>query len=717
MMKARFTNSILFVVVMLAIGFPLYHFFIDTNEAINDRRQIDKFYTPKTELWDQGKLKQGFSVDEFEEHGIIDFGFRPDTLVVVFDLSPYLENMEIEEVLEITNPSFRSVVLYRVNTSGELVRMADEGLGGKNSKLYNNPNPLFKLKASEKWLPYVVLKISSSERIRFNAVISPHTTFLHNLNKRLIFISMYVGIMLALFFYNVFLYFSVRDKLYLSYSMYILFIALAQLSLSGHSYFFFLYSKPMLFEISIVVFSVIAGGIGVSFVRVFLKTKERVPILDQVLRIIMWFYFLIVPIRLVGMVALSYSMTDIAGLLGVVTVFLTAFILVVRKIRSAYFFLLGWSFFLIGVVIYIVQSQSQIDIEYYSNLPMLIGTALEAVLLSLALADTINTLKKEKAKEQSERLLILAENEQLVREQNFMLEEKVRLRTDELEQALKNLQNTQSQLVSQEKMASLGQLTAGVAHEINNPINFVSSNIGPLKRDIKDILEIIDFYRDKGSSEFSPESLKEAKQLEEDLELDYLLEEIDQLLKGMDEGARRTVEIVKGLRLFSRVDEQDVKKVDLHVGLESTLILLKSSIPSKVQIQKDYGELPLVECLAGKINQVFMNILTNSVFALTEHLNTIAEPKIILRTRAFSDKVTIEIEDNGPGIPEAIKERIFEPFFTTKAIGKGTGLGLSIVYSIIENHKGHLEVISEENQGTNFKITLPIYQRTNSYES
>jgi hypothetical protein len=297
-----------------------------------------------------------------------------------------------------------------------------------------------------------------------------------------------------------------------------------------------------------------------------------------------------------------------------------------------------------------------------------------------------------------------------------MLEDKVKIRTHELELTLRNLQNAQSQLVSQEKMASLGQLTAGIAHEINNPINFVSSNITPLKRDIKDIMEIITFYRERGQKDFTEASKKEAKQLEEDLELDYVLDEVEQLLKGMDDGARRTVEIVKGLRIFSRVDEQDVKKVDIHDGINSTLILLNSSMPNRIRIEREFGELPMVECLAGKINQVFMNIINNSVHAIADYIDFIKYPKIIIRTIAQVDKIRIEIEDNGPGIPAHIKSKIFEPFFTTKTVGKGTGLGLSIVYSIIENHKGTLEVETQEGQGTNFIITLPVYQGTQRYE-
>jgi signal transduction histidine kinase len=715
MKKSFFISFLVFLPTFFLVLFPLSQY-LDVFGS-EGRERFIKYYVSTERSLEVENWKEDLFENELElDYGLIDLGFQEDTVFIGLDLSPYLEESEYPKILEIINPSFRSVELYRVDTGGNLVYCDKDGIQYSILNKFDNPNPTFKITDTKEWLPYVVLKINSSEPVRFNVLISSEASFYTSFNKRTIFINIYIGIMLALFFYNLFLYFSGLDVLYLAYSMYVLFIALAQLSISGHSYSYFLYQNPKLYELSIIGFSSLAGLLGLTFVKVFLHTKERLPLLDKFLGLLMVSYLVTFILRLTGAVSLSYQLTDINGLLVVLFVFSTAIILARRRIRSAYFFLGAWTFFLLGILVYITQNQGILNLGFYSNLPMLIGTAIEAILLSFALADNINLLKKENEKEQTERLIALAEKEQLVREQNTMLEDKVKIRTHELELTLRTLQNTQSQLVSQEKMASLGQLTAGIAHEINNPINFVSSNITPLKRDIKDIMEIITFYRERGQKDFTEASKKEAKQLEEDPELDYVLEEVDQLLKGMDDGARRTVEIVKGLRIFSRVDEQDVKKVDIHEGINSTLILLNSTMPSRIRIEREFGELPMVECLAGKINQVFMNVINNAVHAIADYIDCIKDPKITIRTTAKVNQIRIEIEDNGPGMPAHVKSKIFEPFFTTKAVGKGTGLGLSIVYSIIENHKGTLEVVTQEGQGTNFIITLPIYQGTQRYE-
>ncbi len=280
--------------------------------------------------------------------------------------------------------------------------------------------------------------------------------------------------------------------------------------------------------------------------------------------------------------------------------------------------------------------------------------------------------------------------------------EELNTSNEELNATLENLKKTQSQLVSSEKMASLGQLTAGVAHEINNPINFISGNISPLKKDIGDLLEIIKEYEIIIEEQDLQENFEEIEELKEDLDYEYLLEEIKNLLNGMEVGTKRTTEIVRGLQNFSRLDEDDMKLININEGIESTLLILKNQIKNRIEIVKTLGEIPDIYCYPGKINQVFMNILTNAIQAIN------GKGEIFIKTKTKENYVFISIKDTGIGMSQSVKERIFEPFFTTKDIGKGTGLGLSISFGIVENHKGKIIVNSEVGKGTEFLIKLPI---------
>jgi signal transduction histidine kinase len=692
--------------IFLMVSFFLLSIILLQNNLFNEEYKAENISFYKKE---KGEY-QSVDFTSNTDGSSYSLGFVSDTIWAKIDLTDFEQN-QVNSIIEVGNPTFRIVELYKGGVGesiNQIKRIAIDHLGKSNPFTY--PYPIFRVKINKDDTYY--LKIFSAEPINFSVGIGSEDTFYHKYTKTISLVSLYIGVMIALLLYNLFLYFSVKDKVYFFYCLYILFISAAQLSLLGYSYFLIFFQNAIWYEHSIIIFSSLSGIFGVLFLKNFLQTQKHLSGINKGLSLIVIVYSFGAILRVLGFVSLSYSFTDVGGLLVVVFFMSTGIIMAKRGYRPAFYFLAAWGFFLFGLLLFVFQNQGLINFGSFSNLPMLVGTAFEAILLSLALADRINILKKEKEKEQLERLRVMGINESLIKQQNSMLEEKVKIRTDELEMALRNLQNTQSQLVNQEKMASLGQLTAGIAHEINNPINFVSSNITPLKRDIKDIMEIIGFYRSKGELEFSDASKKEAKDLEEELELDYVLDEVEQLLKGMDDGARRTVEIVKGLRIFSRVDEQDVKKVDLHDGINSTIILLNSTMPTKIRIERDFGELPLVECLAGKINQVFMNIINNAVHALADHIDTIKDPKITIRTSATADHIRIEIGDNGPGMPKHVKDKIFEPFFTTKVVGKGTGLGLSIVYSIIENHKGDLEVQTEEGQGTTFKITLPVYQST-----
>ncbi|MGI2909073.1 PAS domain S-box protein [Tolypothrix sp. VBCCA 56010] len=296
-------------------------------------------------------------------------------------------------------------------------------------------------------------------------------------------------------------------------------------------------------------------------------------------------------------------------------------------------------------------------------------------------------------------------------------ETQLKQQAEDLEKTLQELQRTQMQLIQSEKMSGLGQLVAGVAHEINNPVNFIYGNLTYANDYIEDLLKLLHLYE-----QHYPDPVWQIQELAEDIDLNFLIEDLHKLLKSMKVGAERIREIVLSLRTFSRMDEAQMKEVDIHEGLDSTLMILEHRIKAKpdrkaIEVIKEYGNLPLVECYAGQLNQVFMNILANAIDALEESLVNESEklttPQIRICTELISgDRVKISIADNGLGIPSAIKARLFDPFFTTKAIGKGTGMGLSISYQIIsDRHGGSLECISQPGTGAEFAIAIPLCQR------
>lgn len=613
--------------------------------------------------------------------------------------------------IEVVNPQLDEIYFYEPGTTNYKEVKSGDNLSFSQRPL-NHQHFVFPVNLPSGASAVYYLRLYSEEQLSIPVYVGTREAITASHYEGDIFTGLYLGIMFVMFFYNLFIYFSVKDKSYLYYVMYILGIALAQASLQGFTFKYLVPEWPAINKMLVVLFSTISGIGAIHFARYFLQLAERLPRVNKVLFVFAGMYVLALVVFLAGFHSVSYNILDISALFVSCYALYFSIRLSLQGIRSARFFLLAWSFFMVGLLIYVARNTGLLPYTFFTDHVLMIASAVEAILLSIALADRINTLKKEKEISQAEALQISRENEKLVREQNIVLEQKVTARTAELQKTngelnltLNELKNTQTQLVNAEKMASLGQLTAGIAHEINNPINFVTSNIRPLRRDIHDLLETI--VRLEKLIPAQDENMKaQIEAIKSEMDFTYLTEEISVLISGMEEGATRTAEIVKGLRTFSRLDESDLKKVNVNEGIDSTLILLNSSLGGRINVVREYDEDAMIECYPGKLNQVFMNILNNAIQAMhtTEQHGS---GTLKLRTKAEGDFVTIEIGDTGPGMSETVKQRIFEPFFTTKAVGQGTGLGLSIVYSIIESHHGQIEIDSTLGEGTTFKLTLP----------
>jgi two-component system, NtrC family, sensor kinase len=314
--------------------------------------------------------------------------------------------------------------------------------------------------------------------------------------------------------------------------------------------------------------------------------------------------------------------------------------------------------------------------------------------------DEIGTL----AKAFNQLIIKVKEYTEQLAEYNQNLENRVEERTAEVTKTLQELQQTQSQLIQSEKMSSLGQMVAGIAHEINNPVNFIYGNAEHINQYFNDLLNLIELYQ-----KHHPNSSNEISDKIEEIDLEFLKEDLEKILHSIKIGSTRIRELVLSLRNFSRLDEAEKKAVNIHEGIDNTLLLLNHRLKKdEIQIIKNYGRLPEIDCYPAQLNQVFMNIISNGIDALEDQENP--NKKQIIITTKVTDKnhVIIKISDNGKGIPPEIKARIFDPFFTTKTVGKGTGLGLSISYQIIKKHQGDIEVTSSEQTGTEFEIFLPI---------
>jgi signal transduction histidine kinase len=621
-------------------------------------------------------------------------------------------------LLAINYAYISDIWVYKTDSLNKLSLISHTGNSTPfNSRLYNNINFLFPFNINPNQEQTYYIKINSQHPLELPISITNSEDQYTNDFVQHFIIGVYLGIIISIVLYNTFLFISTKDRNYFFYIAYLILFAFAQITFAGWSFKYFWPSHPSINFYAVVVTSSLAGIASVLFGKSFLNSSKFTPKLDRILSVLILLCLVAIILISFNQSFISYTILNLASVLVGIFLLITSLVIVKKGYRPALFYVIAWSFFLLALIVFPLRNIGLIPTNNFTRSILYFGSAIEAVLLSIALADRINILKKETIVLQAQALEASQENERLVKEQNIILEQKVEQRThelrvsnDQLNVALDNLKDAQTQLVEAEKMASLGQLTAGIAHEINNPINFVKSNINPLRLDVRDLLDVLNEY--DGLHKLNEEAtykkkLSEIEKLKKQIDVDYVQKEIDNLIVGIEEGAERTAEIVQGLRTFSRLDEAELKTVDIHEGILSTLVILKNTTPYFITIEKHFNANGEIECFPGKLNQAFMNILTNAIQAINAKKEKGNNERIIITTKDVNDSIQISIKDSGIGMTEEVKHRIYEPFFTTKDVGEGTGLGMAIVFKIIQKHEGHIDIISEPCKGSEFIITLP----------
>jgi len=514
-------------------------------------------------------------------------------------------------------------------------------------------------------------------------------------------LSLYYGVVTGLVCFNLLLFFAIGDRVFLFYTCFGVWMALSQSTLDGLSNQYLWPEYPRWGNVALPAGMAFTGVFGVLFIRRFLNTRVQLGRIDQWLRLLVFAFGLLVLSFVVYALApqlvsyrLAAMLTLLVGAVAACSAFAIGLYAWRHAMPGAKLFLLAWTMLLVGVVVVATRFFGWMPTTVLTTHAMQIGSAMEMILLSLALADRINSVRR--AKEASDQIALKAQADLVdaLRQNEAELEANVARRTNDL-------LRTQQHLVLQEKMASLGTLTAGVAHEINNPTNFVHVAAQNLS---VDIAEFQAFLKDLVDTDEAPEVLDA---------FSLRFTRLSGHVRTMLHGTERIKTIVKDLRAFTRNDRAEKTRARMSECLLSTVHLVRSSWQEKVEFTTEFIDDPEIACWPALLNQVFMNLLVNASQAVAARtsLEKSESGRIIITMQIKDGELHIDFSDNGVGMSAPVQARVLEPFFTTKDVGDGTGLGLSISYGIILQHAGKLQIDSTLAQGSCFTVILPVLEK------
>ena len=613
--------------------------------------------------------------------------------------------------IEVGNTALDSVAVFEM-IDGLIKRHVSGNWQAYYDRELKNTNYLFPITTQIKKPQTIYLWVRHTKGTQFVLSVGTFKAFYEKTAHNSLYAGMYYGLILAMIFYNLFIYFSLKDPPYLYYVSYTFFMGLLNASLMGHAFKYLWPRYPQL-NLYVDIISIFVGLSGIMFVVKFLDTKNNTPFFHKLFKVLSVLYLLnIIPIVLGYPMAGTY-IVELLSLVVIVCFFFCAVIAMRKDYKPAKFFLIAWSLLLLSIIVFILKDFGFIPYHPITANALQIGSAVEALLLSMALANRINIYKREKDKAQLEAIAALNEKKQLIVQQNLTLERQVEARTleiqtkhDQLENALKDLKQTQAQLIQREKMASLGELTTGIAHEIQNPLNFVNNFSEVTEEMIGELIEKTNWDSNGLSSKDTID----------------ILQSLKQNVKFISEHGRRADMIVKSMLQHSQQQKGMLEPTEINLLVDEYLKLSFIGFKSKnkdfnaklvVDFQKNIGKINIVP---QDIARVLINLFNNAFYALLEKKSKAIgdfEPELCVTTKLSQQMLEMHIKDNGTGIPADITDKIFQPFYTTKPSGKGTGLGLSISYDIVtKEHNGELKVNSKEDEYTEFIIRIPVQNKS-----
>jgi two-component system, NtrC family, sensor kinase len=660
------------------------------NQSVIDIGQFARFHIDGNDSLTLAQVQTlPDAVFQKSETPIMSFGITTASIGVKL----YIKNLTNEPLfISFDNAELQHIEVLTISETGAQLTQIGGNFAKNSDMFFNRSNSTFNI-GTKPALIYIKAKSHSS--FYFPVTISTLKTLVDTKNRQDIFVSLLVGILMAMFLFNLFIFFLVKERVYLLYCLNVLTSAYSYSHSVGLWYYVGIDSQFLTSFVGIQITGITAALFSLSF----LKSRASTPRYYQIMMGAVILLAILIPLEYLKIQPFTNNLVQILVTLVCFSLFFAGIYAYIGGNKSAKYYVIAWSFSLTGAIISLLTSLGVVTYHYLTLNAALIGNCFECILLSFALANSIKIYRAESAESQALAFHRLEENERLVKEQNKLLEEKVQERTFALETSLQNLKSTQDQLIQSEKLASLGELTAGIAHEIQNPLNFVNN-----------FSEVSTELVDEMNEEIEKGNSNEAKEIASDLK---------QNLEKISHHGKRAADIVKGMLQHSSRGSGKKEPTNINALADEYLRLAYHGLRAKDKsfnavMKTDFDEtIGEINIILQDMGRVILNLITNAFYVVNEkNKQNISgyEPMVTVSTKKENNKIFISVKDNGNGIPEKIVDKIFQPFFTTKPTGQGTGLGLSLAYDIVKAHGGELKVETREGEGSEFIIQLSLNQ-------